>query len=158
MTHAIDRLGLAVALTLSLGLAGTALAADAPARTAQAAAPPAAAPGSPGVTEVQRQLADLQRRLNITPAQRPQFDAFAQAMRQNAQEMDALVQRTQPKGHPTAVEQLQISVQMATAEADGLKRLLPPLQALYDTLSDAQKRTADQVFAGPPASAPPAKR
>jgi len=37
----------------------------------------------------------------------------------------------------------------AAAEASGLQRLVPAFQTLYNGLSEQQKRTADQLFAGP---------
>jgi periplasmic protein CpxP/Spy len=89
----------------------------------------------------------LRRKLNITPGQQPHFDALAQVMRQNAQTIDTLAQQEQQHSKPNAVEAVRSGGRFAEAEAEGLKRLLPPLQALYDGLSDQQKRTADQVFA-----------
>jgi hypothetical protein len=35
------------------------------------------------------------------------------------------------------------------AEAEGLKRLVPALQTLYDSLSEQQKRLADAVMGQP---------
>jgi hypothetical protein len=104
MSYVIDRaartataLGLAGALiALPLGLAGRGAAAADPGQFqfAQAGAPqrpsgksPAAAPGQ--ADPVERQIADLQKKLQITAAQKPQFDEFAQIMRGNAQAMDA---------------------------------------------------------------------
>ena len=100
--------------------------------------------------EVERQITDLRRRLNITPAQQAQFDALAQAMRQNAEAVSTLAQQEQPSAKPNAVEAVRAAGRFADAEAEGLKRLLPPLQALYENLSDQQKRAADQAFASSP--------
>jgi hypothetical protein len=113
---------------------------------------PAQPPASPsaGNQEIERQITDLRRKLNITPAQQPQFDALTQVMRQNAQAIDALAQQEPQNGKPNAVEAVRSGGRFAEAEAEGLKRLLPPLQALYDSLSDQQKRSADQVFASSP--------
>ncbi len=176
MSHAIDRLrspattrGIASALMiLSLGFAlPCAAAEDSPQlRLAQAAPPPGqkaapqrqTQPAQPPVNPVDRQIADLQKRLAITPAQQPQFDGFAQAVRQNAAAMDTLGQQEQQKTNQNAVEELRSSVAFAQAEADGLKRLLPALEALYGSLSDQQKRTADQVFSNAPAPKEPAPR
>src|SRR5216683_802645 len=66
---------------------------------AQPATPPAA-----GNQEVERQIADLRRKLNITPAQQAQFDALAQAMRQNADAVSTPAQQAQQNGKPNAVE------------------------------------------------------
>lgn len=109
------------------------------------AQPPA--PPSAGNQEIERQITDLRRKLNITPGQQPQFDALAQIMRQNAQALDTLAQQEQQNSKPNAVEAVRSGGRFAEAEAEGLKRLLPPLQALYDSLSEQQKHTADQVFA-----------
>src|SRR5690242_7266881 len=84
-------LGLAL-LALPVGLTGAGAAGADPGQFqfAQAGAPqrtpgkpPASAPaqGNP----IDGQIADLQKKLRITPAQQPLFDAFAQIMRQNAQ-------------------------------------------------------------------------
>lgn len=105
-----------------------------------------AAPGQqPGGGDA---TADLKRQLKITPQQEPQFNAFAEAMRNNDQQIDALM-RQQGAGNPNAVEGLRRAQQLAEAQANGLKQLLPPLQALYDSLSDPQKKIADQVLGGP---------
>jgi protein CpxP len=144
----------AALLAAPFGVAGGALAADstAPLQLAQAAQGgprPAAAPqAQPGGADqgTEKQLAELQRRLKVTPEQQPKFDAFAQGMRQNAQEMDALNKEEQQKRTRNAVEELQSAARFSEAEATGLKRLVPMLQALYDSLSDQQKRTADQLL------------
>jgi len=161
------RATLAIACTVSvLGLAiGLADGGNASQMIQLAQATQKAAPGAPPrqtetqpgpAGESEAQIADLRKRLNITTAQQPQFDALAQAMRQNAQELDALVRQAQGKGKPNAVDAMRTAADFAEAEAAGMKRLLPPLQSLYDSLSDQQKRAADQVFAaGPEASPPP---
>jgi periplasmic protein CpxP/Spy len=120
-------------------------------RVAQGA-PKAAAPKAQAQQQqapeqgIERQVAELKKRLNITAQQQPQFDAFAQAMRQNAQTMEPLMQEQQQSPNRNAVEDLKSAAKFAEAEAESLKRLLPPLQALYDSLSDQQKKVADQVL------------
>ncbi len=121
---------------------------------AQPAPPQAPAQGGAD-QQLEREIADLHRRLAITPAQQAQFDALAQAMRQNAQEMTALMQQQQQAGKPNAVEEVRTAQRFTQAEAAGLQRLIAPLEALYATLSDQQKRTADQAFAGPEQQQPP---
>jgi len=51
-----------------------------------------------------------------------------------------------PPGNPNAVEALRLAIQYGQQDLDGMRRLLPALQALYASLSPAQRRTADQVF------------
>ena len=143
----------ALILLTASAVPGTAAAAgDAAMQLAQARgpaagnAPSAGAPQSP-TAEVDRKIADLKRQLKITPQQEPQFDAFAQVMRGNAQELDQAM-RQAPSGPPNAVEELRRFAQFTETQANGLKRLVPALQSLYDTLSDPQKKTADQLLAG----------
>jgi protein CpxP len=167
------------AAALSLGLIffggpvgpgnGAAIAADASQlRLAQGSprnAPPgAAAPqrAPAGVTgDADRQLDELQKKLAITPAQKPQFDAFAQVVRQNAQSMEAALQQAQQNPTHNALEDLRTAARVTEAQADGLKRLVPVFQSLYEALNEQQKRTADQVLGqdqGGQGGAPPAPR
>lgn len=154
-------IGLGIALIgVPLAGAGAGNIAGAEFRLAQAAqkAPPKAqaqqqAPQEQGI---ERQISELKKRLNITPQQQPQFDAFAQAMRQNDQTMEPLMQEQQQGANRNAVDDLKAAAKFAEAEADALKRLLTPLQSLYDALSDQQKKVADQVLvAGAGGDQPP---
>jgi protein CpxP len=166
--RAATALGLAGALiALSLGVAGTGAAEADPGQfqLAQGAAapqrpagkPPEAAPAQGN--EIERQIADLQKKLRITPPQQPLFDAFAQIMRQNAQALDAVMRQQEQKSGATAVDDLRASAQLAEAEAEGLKRLLPAFQSLYDSLPDPQKRLADTAMGQPaPGNEPQAAR
>jgi hypothetical protein len=101
-----------------------------------------AAPAEPNADA---QIADLRQRLKITSAQQPQFDALAAVMKQNAQDATANMPPP-PTGAPTALQSVTAAQAAAQTEADGLKKLLPPLQALYDTLTQEQKHTADRLF------------
>lgn len=163
MTRAIDRgaraaavLGLAGALLMCPAIlnASGALAGDSGyVQLAQAkrAAPQQRAPAQPAAppsqaAETEQQLSALQKELKITPQQQSQFDAFAQVMRQNAQATDAAVQQAQQGQTHNAVEDLRTFAKMTQTQAEGLQRLIPAFEALYNSLSDPQKRTADQVF------------
>jgi hypothetical protein len=116
-----------------------------------------------GGADIERQISDLKRQLKITPQQEPQFNAFAEVMRNNAKELDALMQQ-RPAGQPNAVEELKRFAQFTETQAAGMKRLVPAMQALYDSLSDPKKKTADQVLGGgeetggPPQGGAPAGR
>ena len=105
-----------------------------------------AAPAPSGGSEVDRDIADLRKQLKITPQQEPQFNAFAEVMRSNAQELDAQMRQGSPNQNPNAVETLKQAQQLTETQAAGLKRLVPAMQALYDSLSDPQKRAADSVM------------
>lgn len=127
---------------------------QAPATQAQAAqaqaAPGAAGPQAmqaPAVPRVERQIASLQRRLRITPAQQPQWDAFTGVMRDNArrQEAAAAARAARPLTL-TAPDDLRAHAAAAQAQADGMARLVPAFDALYAALSPDQRAAADQVF------------
>jgi hypothetical protein len=101
-----------------------------------------------GTSEIDREIADLKKQLKITPQQEPQFNAFADVMRSNAQELDAQMRQGSPNQNPNAVESLKQAQQLTETQAAGMKRLVPALQSLYDTLSDPQKKIADRVIGG----------
>ena len=46
----------------------------------------------------------------------------------------------------TAAANMQSYAQVAKDHAQDMQKLVPVFQALYDTMSDNQKRTADQVL------------
>jgi hypothetical protein len=96
--------------------------------------------------EVEQEITELRDRLHITPAQQQQFDAFAETLRKNAQELDALMHEKGQKPNANAVDDMRFYLQFTEAQAEGLKRLLPAFQALYDSLTDQQKRAADAVM------------
>jgi Mg-chelatase subunit ChlI len=121
-----------------------------------ASPPPAAAasplaghpvPGKNAEERVERRIKELHGQLQITPAEEPQWNEFAQVMRENARDMDqAFVQRAQQ--HPTmnAVQNMQSYEQLSEEHAQRVQKLVPAFQKLYDAMPDAQKRVADQVF------------
>jgi len=101
-------------------------------------------PNVPPAPNVEANIASLRQRLQITPAQEAQFSAVANVMRENARAGASAPQ--QPPANATAVDDLRLEIQYDEVELAGLKRLLPALEALYSTLSPAQKKTADAVF------------
>ena len=128
---------------------------SAPYRTAAMAAPmmdgpapghralpllPAQAPAP--APNIEANIAQLHQRLQITPAQEPRFAALANVMRANARMTPA----SPPAANPSAVDDLRVAIQVGAQELDGLNRLLPPLDALYASLTPVQQKAADQVF------------
>jgi periplasmic protein CpxP/Spy len=101
----------------------------------------AQAPPAPGPS-VEANIAQLHQRLMITPAQEAQFQAFANVMRQNARMMPG----APPSTNINAVQGLRLEIGLAQQYLDGLKRMLPELQALYAVLTPAQRQAADQTF------------
>ncbi len=112
-----------------------------------AQATPAPRPERDGMAQVERRIAGLQRRLKITPAQQPQWDAVTAVMRQNATHMDALQRdRADKVAAMTASEDMQSYAGLARAHADDLQRLVPAFDALYATMTPEQKAVADRTF------------
>jgi len=96
---------------------------------------------------IEQRITDLHARLDITADQQPQWDAFAAVMRSNAQNSDQRFhQRVQTLVAMTAMENMRSYAQLATQHAEDMQKLLPVFQALYDTMSDPQKASADQMF------------
>jgi len=85
--------------------------------------------------------------LAITPAQMPQWNAFAQVMRENAQTTDTLF-RQRAAGAPTmnASANMMSYAQVSRAYADGTEKLAAAFQAFYGVLSAQQKQAADTLF------------
>ncbi len=126
---------------------------QAPAVQASATQAPAAqgAAGSqamqaPAVPRVERQIASLQRRLRITPAQQPQWDAFTGVMRDNGRRQEAAAARAARPLTLTAPNDLRAHAAAAQAQADSMARLVPAFDAPYAALSPDQRAAADQVF------------
>jgi periplasmic protein CpxP/Spy len=96
----------------------------------------------PPAPNIEANIAQLHQRLQITPAQEPRFEALANVMRQNARMMP----NAPPPTNLDPIQGLRFAIQTGEQELVGLKRMLPPLQALYASLSPMQQRIADQVF------------
>ena len=115
-----------------------------------AAASPLAAQPAPGNTAEQRvetHIRQLHAQLRITPAEQPQWDQFAQVMRENARDMDQVfMQRAQQYPTMNAVQNMQSYEQIAEAHAQHLQKLVPAFDTLYNAMPEQQKQLTDQVF------------
>jgi periplasmic protein CpxP/Spy len=130
--------------TTMLATPMTAAQAQAPAPQKQAAAE---APATKGET-VEQRITALHAAMKITPDQEAKWNGVAQAMRENAAQMDKLVAttRTAPPQSLSAVDDLKTYEKFAQAHVDGLKNLIGSFTTLYDAMPDAQKKVADKVF------------
>jgi len=96
---------------------------------------------------VNQRIADLHARLRITAQQEAQWQPFAQMMRDNASEIDASYrQRADKMQTMSAVDNMQSYAQIEQTRAQDVQKLVPAFQTLYTSLSDAQKKEADQLF------------
>ncbi|MCB8875977.1 Spy/CpxP family protein refolding chaperone [Acidisoma silvae] len=92
-------------------------------------------------------IAALKARLVITDAETPAWDAFAQAMRDNATSTDAVfAQRAQTAKTMNALQNMQSYAQVARAYADNTQKLADAFAAVYGQLSPTQKQVADTLF------------
>jgi len=144
----------AVAALLSAPLVAAPLATFAAEPTTTGAAPsmsakPAAANAEAKTQGVEQRITQLHSELKITADQESKWNDVAQAMRDNAANMEKLVaeKRQQAPQSMTAVDDLKTYQGFAEAHVDGLKKLTSAFSTLYDSMSDQQKKNADQVFA-----------
>jgi hypothetical protein len=111
----------------------------APARTSKAAT----------VDANEARIADLHAKLKITPAQEELWKSVTEVMRANAKTMEPLRKaRAEKASTMTAVEDFTSYAEIADVHADGIKKFVPVFTALYDSMSDAQKKNADTMFRG----------
>jgi len=111
------------------------------ANTAQAEAATKAAAGVDGL------VAHLHHELKITPAQEALFQKLADVMRENAETMSTLAKRRVDAAQTmTAVDDLKSYAEISAAHAEGTKKMIAAFQPLYDSMSDDQKKTADEEF------------
>jgi hypothetical protein len=102
---------------------------------------------SPANAAVEARIKELHRRLHITEAQKPQWDNLTQVMRGNAQAMVNLEkQRATDVKSMTAVDVVKSYAQVIDAHEDGMKKFIPAFEALYNSMSDEQKKIADSMF------------
>jgi periplasmic protein CpxP/Spy len=165
MSHDLRRI--ACVLAAGAMLSAVMLGYSSPAASQSSQAPPASTPSarpseatpqptpggkaSPGkmspADRVEKRITDLHARLHITPSQEMQWNGVAQAMRDNAKTMEAIVaDRSRKMGTMSAVDDLRAYEILAEAHADGMKKLVAAFAPLYDSLSDSQKKTADDLF------------
>ena len=117
---------------------------------AQAASPEAMtapAPEPAGTASVEARITELHKRLHITDAQKTQWDNLAQVMRDNAQAMvDLQKQRAANAKSMNAVDVVKSYGSVIEAHEAGMKKFIPAFEALYNSMSDAQKKIADSLF------------
>jgi hypothetical protein len=96
---------------------------------------------------IEKRISSLHGKLHITAAQETQWATVAQAMRDNAESMDALIKdRSANAEAMTAIDSLRSYQKLAEAHEDGLKKFIPAFQSLYDKMSKDQQKTADAAF------------
>jgi cytochrome c551/c552 len=141
----LRRVALAAAAVM-IAAAHTAAAQSVPPPPPQTSPAPLAPHPSPQSAADQR-IQALRTQLHVTDAQTPQWNAFAQAMRDNATSTDALFrQRASSAATMSALDNMKSYAKVARAYADNTEALATAFEALYGVLSDQQKQAIDTLF------------
>ncbi|QWF69410.1 Spy/CpxP family protein refolding chaperone [Methylomonas paludis] len=107
----------------------------------------ASASGRHHEEKVEVRIKDMHDNLSINPAQEVLWAKVAETMQEDAKVMDKLTQaRADHAKDMTAIDDLKSYAEITTAHADGIKNLIPVFSALYDSMSDEQKKAADTLF------------
>ncbi len=99
------------------------------------------------VDHVENRIKQLRGAINITEVQEPLWNNLTKVMRENAKEMDTLTKErgTNPKVM-NAVEELKFHLTITQAQVAQLEEFIPLFEALYGSMSDEQKMSADAMF------------
>jgi hypothetical protein len=139
-------LTVAALLTAAAPMAAAQFVPPPPPQTAPTQPQTAATPPSPQAAADQR-IQALRTELHIADAQLPQWNAFAQVMRDNATKTDALFrQRATAAASMNALDNMRSYADIARAYADNTQALATAFEALYGVLSVQQKQTIDTLF------------
>lgn len=98
---------------------------------------------------VETRIGALRGKFHITAAQESLWNGVAQAMRENAKAMAELRKpRDEHAAALSAVDELKGYATAIDVHAAGLRNFIPVFQSLYESMSDAKKKTADAEFRG----------
>jgi LTXXQ motif family protein len=109
--------------------------------------------GMATVDHVEGRIAFLRTELKITEAQASAWNVFADALRTNAQklgEVRASMMSQHAMGQqqaPTMAERLDSQERWLVARLEGTRTIKSAFTKLYETLSDDQKKTANELLA-----------
>ena len=110
-------------------------------------------PGTAANGHNEGRIAFLRFELNITEAQASAWNAFADAMRTNAKKLAEVRASMMPQPDagqqqaPTVAERLDRQERRLLARLEGTRALKSAVTNLYGTLSDDQKKTANELLA-----------
>ncbi|WP_082814163.1 Spy/CpxP family protein refolding chaperone [Paraburkholderia monticola] len=139
--------GRSSAAIAALFLAITALACPADAATPAQNPAPAHVITVAAHESIDSRINSLHSKLQITQAQEALWQKVAQVMRDNENTMHALREtRMSQMNNMSAMDDLKSYGQAADAHAEGIRKLTPVFQTLYDSMSDKQKKNTDLIF------------
>lgn len=109
-------------------------------------APPAA---TKGADSVESRIKELHDKLKITQAQEDLWGKVTQEMRDSSKAVHDLANtRSQKASTMTAIDDLKSYAEIAKVHADGMSHFIDVFSPLYNSMSDDQKKNADEVFRG----------
>jgi hypothetical protein len=105
--------------------------------------------GTDTSTFTEGRIAFLKAELGVTDAQKSAWEAYAAALKKNLEGMQATRQTMMKVMQATSpVERVDARISMMESRLSTLKEIKPVLATLYNSLSDDQKKKADQVLIG----------
>jgi hypothetical protein len=145
---------LASAAVAALLLPAAALAQTAASPSAPSGAPAASSPlvshpvaGATAEQRVEQHIRELHAQLRITAAEEPQWQQFANVMRDNARGMDQeFSQRMQQFPTMNALQNMQSYQRIAELHAQDIQKLAPAFAGLYNAMPEQQRLLTDRVF------------
>jgi hypothetical protein len=106
--------------------------------------------GMATIDRVEGRIAFLRTELKITEAQSSAWNAFADALRANAKSLGEVRASMMPQaaaGQQGLVDRLALHEKWLTARLEGTRAIKSALTSLVGTLSDEQKKSADELLA-----------
>ena len=98
---------------------------------------------------MEARLAYIKADLEITEAQLPAWEGYADAVRARRSTMGAMREEMMSaKEGGSALQRMDARIKAMETRLDGLKALKAPTEALYAVLSDEQKKKADGLLGG----------
>jgi hypothetical protein len=108
---------------------------------------PVVAAQSPSASGVELRIHDMHAKLAITTEQEDQWKQVAQVMRDNELALEALVNDRKANANTmTAIDDLKSYAAITDAHLEGIRKFTTAFAALYDGMSEAQKKDADTLF------------
>ncbi len=99
-------------------------------------------------SHVEGRIAFMKAELKITDAQTPQWNAFADALRNSATTMrGAMMPMMQASAAAPAPDLMERRIAIMSSHLDAAKAMLAAFKPLYASLTDEQKKAADELLA-----------
>ncbi|HWX81536.1 MAG TPA: Spy/CpxP family protein refolding chaperone [Steroidobacteraceae bacterium] len=96
---------------------------------------------------VEQRIMELHAQLKITPSEEAQWVQVAVTMRENARDLDQVIdKRDATVASATAIDNLYSYADIAHAHANGVRKLAGAFSGLYAVMTESQKKLADVVF------------